>query len=156
MSTSCDQCSIWLKSAAVFSVLFGLLSIFSGGAVLFGGDEAQHAAGAYVGLTPVLTVLPGEWGLPALLAVLLSPAASAWARRRSVGAGLTLSVLKLSAAQLRELPLPEVVPGAAVAAAQRVIDGHTDALDELAVVMTQAYGAPEEVLAWWRREAGRT
>ncbi len=119
-------------------------------------EAAADAAGAYVGLTPVLTVLPGEWGLPALLAVLLSPAASAWARRRSVGAGLTLSVLKLSAAQLRELPLPEVVPGAAVAAAQRVIDGHTDALDELAVVMTQAYGAPEEVLAWWRREAGRT
>jgi hypothetical protein len=37
-----------LKSAAVFSILFGLLSITSGGNVLFGGDEAKRAAGAYV------------------------------------------------------------------------------------------------------------
>ncbi len=118
-------------------------------------EAAADPEGAYVGLTPVLTVLPREWGIAALLAVLLSPPASAWARRRSVGAGLTLSVLKLSAAQLRELPLPAAVPAEAIVMAERVIDGDGRAIDELAATMNTAYGAPDEVLAWWRREGGR-
>ncbi|MSQ00653.1 MAG: hypothetical protein EXR71_02025 [Myxococcales bacterium] len=118
-------------------------------------EAAADPAGAYVGLTPVLTVLPGTWAIAELLAVLLSPPASAWARRRSVGAGLTLSVLKLSAAQLRDLPLPPSIPGGAVVLAERLIGGDASCLDELATVMTQAYGAPDEVLAWWRRESRR-
>lgn len=35
--------------AAVVALLFGLATIRSGGSVLFGGDEARQAAGAYVG-----------------------------------------------------------------------------------------------------------
>lgn len=37
-----------LRSAAAIAVLFGLLTIFSGGRALFGGAEARAAAGAYV------------------------------------------------------------------------------------------------------------
>jgi hypothetical protein len=36
------------KLAAVFAMLFGLLTIFSGGSVLFGPDEAQRLAGNYI------------------------------------------------------------------------------------------------------------
>jgi hypothetical protein len=39
--------SLWLKGTAVFAILFGLLSIMSGGAVLFSG-EAAELAGAYI------------------------------------------------------------------------------------------------------------
>ena len=45
----CGRCSIWLRLVAVFSVVFGLLSIFSGGSVLFGSDEVRRAAGATIG-----------------------------------------------------------------------------------------------------------
>lgn len=37
-----------LRAAAIVAVAFGLLTVVSGGAVLFGGDQAQAAAGAYV------------------------------------------------------------------------------------------------------------
>jgi hypothetical protein len=37
-----------VKSAAVVAVLFGLLTVFSGGRTLFGGEAARLAAGAIV------------------------------------------------------------------------------------------------------------
>lgn len=39
--------SIWLRAAALFATLFGLLTIISGGSVLF-NSQAQQAAGNYV------------------------------------------------------------------------------------------------------------
>ena len=48
MSRCSNKCILWLKGTAVFAVLFGLLSIISGGAVLFSGEAAERA-GAYVG-----------------------------------------------------------------------------------------------------------
>ncbi|HSN21880.1 MAG TPA: hypothetical protein VLS49_14460 [Usitatibacter sp.] len=38
----------WLTAAALVAVVFGLLTIKEGGTVLFGGEEARRAAGAYV------------------------------------------------------------------------------------------------------------
>ncbi len=38
----------WLRGASVFAVLFGLLTLKEGGTVLFGGEAARSAAGAYV------------------------------------------------------------------------------------------------------------
>ncbi|MEO8079703.1 MAG: hypothetical protein ABI641_04180 [Caldimonas sp.] len=38
-----------LRLAAVLALAFGVMTIFSGGHVLFGGEAARHAAGAYVG-----------------------------------------------------------------------------------------------------------
>ena len=38
----------WLRGASVFAVLFGLLTLKEGSTVLFGGEAARTAAGAYV------------------------------------------------------------------------------------------------------------
>ncbi|HEX6632801.1 MAG TPA: hypothetical protein VF038_02470 [Usitatibacter sp.] len=38
----------WLAAASIVAVVFGLLTIKEGGSVLFGGEEARRAAGAYV------------------------------------------------------------------------------------------------------------
>lgn len=38
----------WLRLLAVFTALFGVATIKAGGSVLFGGDEARLAAGAYL------------------------------------------------------------------------------------------------------------
>jgi hypothetical protein len=73
-------------------------------------EAAAVPEGDAVGLTPVLTVIPkdsgGSWTIDALLGALLSPAATAWALRQCRGSGLTLDSIKLSATQLRALPLP--------------------------------------------------
>jgi hypothetical protein len=106
-----------------------------------------------VGLTPVLTVLPHAIDPIDALAGLLSPPASAWARRRGAGAALTLDVLKLSADDLRALPLPPSVPPTAKALAARVAAGERSAVLELARVMNAAWGAPPALFDWWRRLA---
>ena len=38
----------WAKPIAVFALVFGLLTVFSGGSVLFGPTEAQILAGNYI------------------------------------------------------------------------------------------------------------
>ena len=38
----------WLAAASIVAVVFGLLTVTEGGHVLFGGEEARRAAGAYV------------------------------------------------------------------------------------------------------------
>ncbi len=40
--------TVWLRAAGLVAVLFGVLTIKEGGAVLFGGDAARAAAGSYV------------------------------------------------------------------------------------------------------------
>lgn len=40
--------SRWIKPAAVFGMIFGVMTIFSGGSVLFGPSEAQELAGNYI------------------------------------------------------------------------------------------------------------
>ena len=40
--------NLWLHGASVMAVLFGLMTIKEGGTVLFGGEAARTAAGAYV------------------------------------------------------------------------------------------------------------
>lgn len=113
-------------------------------------EAAADVDGRCVAVTPVLTVVPGSWALVDLLAVLLSPPASAWAQARGLGSALGLGVTKLSAGQLRELPLPPAVPEGARAAAARVAAGDDAAVDELAAAMNDAWGAPAELLEWWR------
>lgn len=65
---------IALTVAAVVAVLFGLLTIRSGGAVIFGGDEARRAAGAYVGFVVWFNFLAGFAYVVAGVGL--------WARRR--------------------------------------------------------------------------
>ena len=40
--------NFWLHGASVLAVLFGLMTIKEGGTVLFGGEAARTAVGAYV------------------------------------------------------------------------------------------------------------
>ena len=42
------QPSPWLRGASILAVLFGLMTLKEGGTVLFGGEAARTAAGAYV------------------------------------------------------------------------------------------------------------
>lgn len=46
--TNPTQSNHWIRGAAVLAAVFGLMTIKEGGTVLFGGDAARAAAGAYV------------------------------------------------------------------------------------------------------------
>lgn len=50
--------SYWVRGLAIFAVLFGLLTIVSGGSALFNA-EAQQAAGNYVGFVLWFNFLAG-------------------------------------------------------------------------------------------------
>jgi hypothetical protein len=96
---------------------------------------------------PVISVLPSDpsrvWHV---LAVLLSPPVTAWAVRRWGGAALSSTALKLGVGQVRAVPLPP--PGAAWDDAASLVRDPAR-LVEAASLMCRAYGAGEEVLAWW-------
>lgn len=48
MTTETRRARITRYLIAIFAVAFGLLTIWSGGSVLFGGEEARRAVGDYV------------------------------------------------------------------------------------------------------------
>lgn len=117
-------------------------------------EAAADLEGRCVGLTPVITVLPGSRDALDLLAVLLSPPASAWARGRGTGSGMSLRAMKLAANDLRDLPMPPLVPEEARALAGQVAAGDRGAVVALAACMNAAWGAPPSLLAWWCQQAG--
>jgi hypothetical protein len=87
--------------------------------------------------------VPVDLDLWHVLAVLLAPPISAWALREAGGAALSGDAVKLSATQLRAIPLP---------AGRADWDGAAVALqagDLLAAgaAMGRAYGV--DVLGWW-------
>lgn len=49
----------WLPGAALLAVGFGLLTLWSGGNVLFGGEDARAAAGNYVPFVVVFNFAAG-------------------------------------------------------------------------------------------------
>jgi hypothetical protein len=107
-------------------------------------EAVADPTGAWVPCTPVLTVVPTGLDLHHALAVLLAPATTAWALREASGAALSGDAVKLSAAQLRAVPLPP--PGAdwdaaaaAVAAGDLLGAGRH---------MDRAYGT--DVWSWWQ------
>lgn len=59
MNHSSKKRSLWLTVAAITAVAFGALTVFSGGSVLFGPDDAQRAAGAYVGFVVWFNFIAG-------------------------------------------------------------------------------------------------
>ena len=73
----------WLRGASVFAVLFGLLTLKEGGTVLFGGEAARTAAGAYVPFVLWFNFLAGFAYVVAGIAL--------W-RRQSWAAGLALGI----------------------------------------------------------------
>jgi hypothetical protein len=103
--------------------------------------------GRYLPVTPVVTVQPHD---PAdvwrLLAVLLSPFATAWALREYGGTGMSGGAIKLAAKQVCRLPLPANEAAWARAAA-RLKAGELD----VTVDMDAAYGV--DLAGWYRERA---
>ncbi len=77
------QPSPWLRGASVLAVLFGLMTLKEGGTVLFGGEAARTAAGAYVPFVLWFNFLAGFAYVVAGIAL--------W-RRQSWAAGLALGI----------------------------------------------------------------
>lgn len=110
-------------------------------------EAAADEHGAWLPSVPVVSVVPHD---PAdvwrVLAVLLAPPVVADAAARYLGTGLVPGSVKVSARQLAALPLPSDETawrqGAGLAREAR--------LEELATVMSAAYGCADPVVAeWW-------
>jgi len=59
MSSSQQKSPIAIKIAAIFAILFGALTLYSGGTTLFINGEARAAAGNYVGFVLWFNFLMG-------------------------------------------------------------------------------------------------
>ncbi len=91
--------------------------------------------------------------------MLLAPPVSAWAHEQAAGAALSSGALKLAARQVAAVPLP--ADHRAWDAAAALVPELTDpgpagraALDAVGSHMATAYGAGDDVLAWWRDRIG--
>jgi hypothetical protein len=105
--------------------------------------------GAWIAGVPIVVVLPRPDQQWALAAALASPAVSAWLLQRSAGTALTPTALKVTAALLREVPLPSGADAWCVGTdAFRAGD-----LDGFASAMSEAYGTDEAVAQWWMERA---
>lgn len=125
--------------------------------------------GQFIPVTPLLTVTPrGDTTLWHLAAAIASPVLAALALRHRAGAGLSPDVIKLSAAQLLELPVPSDSKAWSSAAQlfEHASATHDHAerqgvLARYASVITAAYSlsaaTQRTVLDWWlARRAPRT
>jgi hypothetical protein len=105
-------------------------------------EAAVDATGAWLPSVPLITVVPhAPDDLWRVGAVLTAPAVSAWAAATYFGAALTATAIKLSASQVRTLPLPPR-PWDDAASALAVGD-----VDSCARLMDAAYGTA--VYDWW-------
>lgn len=73
---------LWAVIAAIVAVLFGALTLLSGGRVLFGGEAARVAAGAYVPFVLWFNFLSGFFYILAGIGLFL------WRRWAALLAGL--------------------------------------------------------------------
>ncbi|HEY5155067.1 MAG TPA: hypothetical protein VIJ47_10065, partial [Acidimicrobiales bacterium] len=125
-------------------------------------EAAVDEDGSWWPSVPTIAVTPRSGGpvdLWSLAAVLSAPPVSAWALRHYGGTALSGDAIKLSAAQILTIPLPDGsdawANGAAAARAAHRAGERGDALAwqaalaDLGAAMCEAYGAPAEVLAWW-------
>jgi hypothetical protein len=80
----------WLRTASIVAVLFGLLSVFSGGMVLIVGGSAREAAGNYVPFVLWFNFLAGFGYVAAGLGLWWARGWGAWLS--AIIAGLTLLV----------------------------------------------------------------
>lgn len=109
-------------------------------------EAVADEAGAWLPCTPVITVVPTTLDIWHVLAALLAPPVSAWAMRRTAGAALSAGAVKLSASQLRALPLPRHRDEWDDAAA----DLRSGDVTGAAPAACRAYGVdPVDVLGWW-------
>jgi SAM-dependent methyltransferase len=115
--------------------------------------------GDFLPLTPVLSVVPRSASmLFHLQAVLLNPTITSLVCTATLGTGLTLRALKLSASELRALPLPahQIHWDNAAAIHERLhkqpdldIQERKGLLIEAAHLMALAYQDPNQEIDWW-------
>lgn len=108
--------------------------------------------GVFLPCVPVITVTPlaaEEVTLPELAAIFLSPVAFDYLRASKLGAGLSTSAIKVSAADLRDLPAPTDLSRLAEAA-PLLADLHDQAARvRYRELMNLAYGLPDaDAVAW--------
>ena len=120
--------------------------------------------GDLVPLTPLVVVEPEPGDLWHLAAALSSPAVTALAARRSVGAARSAGRIKLSARQLADLPLPtdptawDEGAGLARALHEAGRAATRDAWMEFGEAMGRAYKTSDDGLLewWWARHPARS
>lgn len=119
-------------------------------------EAAVDAEGRFLPAVPLLSVAPLDGGgapLWELAAVLLAPPVTAWALHQAAGAARGRGALKLSATQVRSIPLPADRAAWAAAAGDLAAGAGPEAFGR---AMTSAYGlAPDDpVVAWWLDRLG--
>ena len=112
-------------------------------------EVVVDAAGEWIAGVPVVVVLAPPERLVPLAAALASPAVTAWLLHRAAGTALTPTALKVSAALLREVPLPED----AAAWSEGALAFQARDLEVFAAAMARAYGTDDAVTRWWRERA---
>ncbi len=121
-------------------------------------------AGVLLPSVPVITVVPRTISLWHAAALLTSPALTAWAAARHLGASLSTSALKLSARQIADLPLPppsEAWDSAAAHAEAAFRSGSTRQrsvhLRRLAERMCEAFDIEDaaDLIGWWSNRLPR-
>jgi hypothetical protein len=119
-------------------------------------EAAVDTSGCWYPSTPTIAVTPAPDHLWLVAAVVLAPPVAAWMHGEVAGSGLAAGHLRLTAARLRDVPLPgdraALDDGAdliRVASAAASPDDRRAALGRFAQVMTRAYKAPASVAQWW-------
>ncbi len=121
-------------------------------------EAAVDEFGRYVPSVPVVTIIPHALDLWRLLAVLNAPPVLLVALERHSGSGLGADVLRLSARDCLELPLPAnedawVRAARLIEAVSRSEDDsqRVEQLREYASAACSAYGLPDDeaLIAWW-------
>ena len=123
-------------------------------------EAAVDRHGRWWPSVPVVAAVPHDpTDVDRVAAVLLAPPVSAWAHEQAAGAALSSGALKLAARQVAAVPLP--ADHRAWDAAAALVPELTDpgpagraALDAVGSHMATAYGAGDDVLAWWRDRIG--
>ena len=117
-------------------------------------EPAVDRLGAWVPSVPTLAVVPyNPDDLWLVAAAVGSPTATAWLWRRAPGTALSRDALKIAPRDLADLPLPpdRVAWAAAAEALDAYVARPTDSAFEAYVdAAAAAYGAPPELVAWWR------
>lgn len=112
-------------------------------------EVAVDEEGTWIPGVPLVAVLAAPDRLWPLAAALAAPAVSAWLLHRVAGTALAPGALRVSAALLRQVPLPvDDVAWAEGTEAFRARD-----LDRFVLAMGDAYGVGSHVGRWWRARA---
>ena len=119
-------------------------------------EAVADPTGEWIPSTPVVSIeCPGD-DVFRVLAVVMAPPVTAWARRHFVGSARSAGAIKLSARQILDIPLPP--DRGAWEAAANLWRAHHDpvlggaprsAVVDAGQVMCAAYGAGEDLHEWW-------